>query len=295
MQWGKEWIDGAVQASPQASIAWAAICIALPLLTKPAAAEQANKDGFDYVTTRMRYYIALESLMLPQSEVSATYASSKNLKDEFEMYIVDLYQHILNFQIRSVLRFYRSTLGNFGRDLMQKEDWKQMQENIQNLEKIVNGESQHMGALESRKALCNLAKNAETSCQRLQNILTIAQEHLQVGKEQLSTQKQMAQTIETINRRMRSQDEKKCLQLFRLQRNEEDQFYKWYKSRVDERVERTCQWFLAHDHYKKWLQKDSGPLLVSVDPGCGKSMLAKYLIDSKLPQSSLICYFFFKD
>ncbi|KAH7117287.1 hypothetical protein B0J13DRAFT_514240, partial [Dactylonectria estremocensis] len=31
------------------------------------------------------------------------------------------------------------------------------------------------------------------------------------------------------------------------------------------------------------------------DPGCGKSVLAKYLIDHGLPRSTTICYFFFKD
>ncbi|KAH7116439.1 hypothetical protein EDB81DRAFT_848410 [Dactylonectria macrodidyma] len=39
----------------------------------------------------------------------------------------------------------------------------------------------------------------------------------------------------------------------------------------------------------------SGPLLVTADPGCGKSVLAKYLIDHGLPRSTTICYFFFKD
>ena len=48
-----------------------------------------------------------------------------------------------------------------------------MQKNIQNLEKIVNGESQHIGVLESRKALCNLAKDTKIFCQRLQNIFMI--------------------------------------------------------------------------------------------------------------------------
>lgn len=54
-------------------------------------------------------------------------------------------------------------------------------------------------------------------------------------------------------------------------------------------------WFLKHEHFQKWLLQDSGPLLVSADPGCGKSVLAKYLIDEGLPRSWTICYFFFKD
>jgi nucleoside-triphosphatase THEP1 len=54
-------------------------------------------------------------------------------------------------------------------------------------------------------------------------------------------------------------------------------------------------WFLNHSHFQQWKGKESGPLLVSADPGCGKSVLAKYLIDHVLPESSTVCYFFFKD
>jgi ankyrin repeat protein len=54
-------------------------------------------------------------------------------------------------------------------------------------------------------------------------------------------------------------------------------------------------WFLRHDHFQAWLNRESGPLLVTADPGCGKSVLAKYLIDHGLPRSATICYFFFKD
>ncbi|KIN06938.1 hypothetical protein OIDMADRAFT_185267, partial [Oidiodendron maius Zn] len=66
-------------------------------------------------------------------------------------------------------------------------------------------------------------------------------------------------------------------------------------NRVENRVHGTCEWFLNHEHFRSWLKQDSGPLLVSADPGCGKSVLAKYLIDDGLPRSATICYFFFKD
>lgn len=64
---------------------------------------------------------------------------------------------------------------------------------------------------------------------------------------------------------------------------------------MGERVDNTCMWFLKHEHFQRWLKQDSGPLLVTADPGCGKSVLAKYLIDHGLPRSITICYFFFKD
>ncbi|KAL2387623.1 hypothetical protein RJ035_004119 [Blastomyces gilchristii] len=68
------------------------------------------------------------------------------------------------------------------------------------------------------------------------------------------------------------------------------------KNRVEDRVEGTYEWFLGHNNFRKWLkQEESGPVLVSADPGCGKSVLTKYLIDRELPGSATIYYFFYKD
>ncbi|KID83213.1 Ankyrin repeat protein [Metarhizium guizhouense ARSEF 977] len=116
----------------------------------------------------------------------------------------------------------------------------------------------------------------------------IAGEHLGIAKEQLQSQKDLAREKLTL-------EEQKCHQLFRLTTNTADATYEWYKDRVEDRVDGTCQWFLQHDNFQTWLNQDSGPLLVSADPGCGKSVLAKYLVDHGLPRSSTICYFFFKE
>lgn len=53
-----------------------------------------------------------------------------------------------------------------------------------------------------------------------------------------------------------------------------------------ERVEGTCEWFCNHETFSKWLQADAGLLLVSADPGCGKSTLARFLIEEVLPQQN---------
>jgi hypothetical protein len=92
-----------------------------------------------------------------------------------------------------------------------------------------------------------------------------------------------------------SAKEKECLHLFRLTSGTKDATYEWYKDHLKNRVEGTCEWVLNYENFQRWLQDDSGPLLVSADPGCRKSDLAKYLIDDRLPRSSTICYFFFKD
>lgn len=104
----------------------------------------------------------------------------------------------------------------------------------------------------------------------------------------------MLTILENEGRQQLSEEEYKCLQLLRLTSSNEDITYQWYKDLVKSRIDGTCEWFLKHEHFQKWLDQDSGLLLVSADPGCGKSVLAKYLIDHGLPRSATICYFFFK-
>jgi ankyrin repeat protein len=112
--------------------------------------------------------------------------------------------------------------------------------------------------------------------------------HRDISQEQLEIQKN------TVKQKW-SDKQEECLRLFRLATGTKEATYEWYKDHVGARVEGTCEWFLNHENFKKWSEQDSGPLLVSADPGCGKSVLAKYLIDDKLPHSATICYFFFKD
>jgi ankyrin repeat protein len=115
----------------------------------------------------------------------------------------------------------------------------------------------------------------------------VAETHRDIAQKQLEIQ-------QDIVKQKLSDKQQECLQLFRLTKSTEDATYEWFKDRVEIRVQNTCMWFLEHAHFQEWLAQDSGPLLVSADPGCGKSVLAKYLIDHVLPQSAIICYFFFK-
>ncbi|KAJ5627149.1 hypothetical protein N7528_004576 [Penicillium herquei] len=64
-----------------------------------------------------------------------------------------------------------------------------------------------------------------------------------------------------------------------------------------DRVPGTCEWFTRHKRFQGWRDSSESCFLwVSADPGCGKSVLAKYLIDEVLPAPDrTVCYFFFKD
>ena len=74
--------------------------------------------------------------------------------------------------------------------------------------------------------------------------------------------------------------------------------YRDRKDRNPERILGTCEWFVAHKLFRDWHESKSSTMLwVSADPGCGKSVLVKYLVDYILvtAESRTICYFFFKD
>jgi ankyrin repeat protein len=78
--------------------------------------------------------------------------------------------------------------------------------------------------------------------------------------------------------------------------------YEASKKRVDQPVKGTCKWFTKHDKFRAWDSlkdpKSGSPLLLlTAYPGCGKSVLSRYLIDTVLVESNdrTVCYFFFKD
>ncbi|KAF3801897.1 Vegetative incompatibility protein HET-E-1 [Colletotrichum gloeosporioides] len=74
-----------------------------------------------------------------------------------------------------------------------------------------------------------------------------------------------------------------------------------YRSRKDinpERVEGTCEWFVKHNLFRDWADSARSSLLwVSADPGCGKSVLSRFLVDHVLRNDPkrVVCYFFFKE
>ncbi|RMZ92306.1 hypothetical protein DV736_g454, partial [Chaetothyriales sp. CBS 134916] len=74
--------------------------------------------------------------------------------------------------------------------------------------------------------------------------------------------------------------------------------YEQFKNLNPDRVDGTCQWVLSHSQYIQWYKKPHNNLLwISADPGCGKSVLAKSLVNHELRSidQHTVCYFFFKD
>ena len=78
--------------------------------------------------------------------------------------------------------------------------------------------------------------------------------------------------------------------------------YESQKNQNPTPVPNTCLWTLQNSKYIKWRDDDTTKLLwISAHPGCGKSVLARCIIDEDLPKvfrnntSKRILYYFFKD
>lgn len=89
-------------------------------------------------------------------------------------------------------------------------------------------------------------------------------------------------------------DQEKCHRFFKTSSYEEQ------KNLNKEKFTGTCEWALKHELFLEWLHSShSDFLVVTADPGCGKSVLARSLVDRDLNALTIekpaICYFFFKD
>ncbi|KAL1862025.1 hypothetical protein Plec18170_000849 [Paecilomyces lecythidis] len=262
----RDWIGEALKNSQEASLIWAGVSLIVQLVTNPITAHDSNTEGFLYVTARLGFYNEFQTRWIPQVP--------DGLRKSFEKSVQDLYESILEFQLISVIRLYQSSIRKFGGDMFQPQRWNELLSRVKERESIV----------------------IQDSAQIRESALYDIQE------------KNLKLNVEKAERQM-SKNEWDCLQLFRLTHTtgsgagfEGKGTYEDFKDRVEHKVEGTCQWFLDQESFKRWLKEDSGVLLVTADPGCGKSVLAKYLIDCELPQHTnasgdapIICYFFFKD
>ncbi|PWW75383.1 NACHT-ANK domain protein transcript variant 1 [Tuber magnatum] len=73
--------------------------------------------------------------------------------------------------------------------------------------------------------------------------------------------------------------------------------YGEHRDRVRKPAEGTCTWVTRHPKYCDWLENETSCLLwLSADPGCGKSVIASFLVGHLTAHTdAIVCYFFFKD
>lgn len=117
----------------------------------------------------------------------------------------------------------------------------------------------------------------------------LMKKQVQISREHLETSRMIHLDQE---RQRQHESTRECHQALRTS------LYESFKNTIPERYPGTCKWVIDHPQYRQWCESYRDDLLwISADPGCGKSVLAKSLVDHELKSadSHTVCYFFFKD
>ena len=177
----------------------------------------------------------------------------------------------------------------YGRDVFKADDWKSVLSQIKELDFECSRLAGEIGQEE-------LDAGMKEKSAKIDDLLQSWNVGFQVLQEQGTNTYLAVDAHARENRNWRDKDEtRKLLQALRAKNPYRDQL-----ERTASRQPGTCNWFLKHPQFQKWREDAHSRLLwVSANPGCGKSVLSKCLVEENLaildPQHATICYFFFKD
>ncbi|KAL4732911.1 hypothetical protein BDV11DRAFT_210618 [Aspergillus similis] len=129
----------------------------------------------------MRFYVALEPQLLSKqrSGDKASSTLSDELRKEFQERVVLLYQNILEFQLRSVLRFYETRVRRVVHDTVDPKFWQGMLSRIQEIERTLTGDFKKINDSALRQELEMLNNTTRDSLENMQKQLGINREQLQ--------------------------------------------------------------------------------------------------------------------
>ncbi|KAJ5939665.1 hypothetical protein N7466_002799 [Penicillium verhagenii] len=161
VNWASTIVNDAVQDVPYGPAVMAGISLILPLLRNPAAVEGANNEGLAYITSQIHFYNAMETT-LPGLHPALRFDLAKRVEH--------LYQLVTEFELESVLRFYRTRTRNYFTAVVDYYQWETKRIRIEKYETDLHLELSDALSAESAGYLKKLCKEAEQSRQELADI-----------------------------------------------------------------------------------------------------------------------------
>ncbi|KAH8656463.1 WD40-repeat-containing domain protein [Ilyonectria robusta] len=256
-------VDKAVQASPEAAIAWVGVCFALEILSNPITEAGINREGIAYVVSRMDWYWSLTGLLLDENRAETP---SAGLRDQLETHVAQLYQKLLLYQMKSVCLYYRNRGAVFLRDMLKLDDWDGTLDEIRKAEDAVRRDSEQYSTEQIRSHLQAIAIAAGSQEMKLQAIYLAIQD----------------------------ETKRQCLKDLRVTDARDD------KARIVSTkgglLEDSYRWILDDSDFIRWRDGPQKRLFwIKGDPGKGKTMLICGIIDhlnSKPTRAGQPAYFF---
>ncbi|KAM7213271.1 NACHT domain containing protein [Rhypophila decipiens] len=280
VEWVEAQVKDATKDLPYASIVMAGVSLVLPLLKNPAAAEEASRDGFTYVTSQMRYFAVMESLLLPGN-------MKPDLKDDLTDRLVDLYKLIIDFQVQNIIRFYRTRTKNFFRGAIKYDDSDQKLQVIKDTDAALVARFETAISARSVQELRTIAQEAQQSRKVLNDMLIKIRELVIISRDHLDFTRKM-------DRRMSDADNHACLQDLQTTNPWLD------KERIvldkGGLLRGSYSWILNNGDFQRLCSTgESRMLWIKGEPGEGKTMLLCGIIDELVkstPPNTNVSFFF---
>lgn len=199
-----------------------------------------------------------------------------NPHSEYKSKLKELYVRILRFQARSISELSRNWVVGPSRAIFKLDDWDTLLEEIK-----------------LQEARCSRHEEIIGIMKHDEELHTRSEEHVQRTLMLLSKLEGFKVEVKEIRDEIRgryyTEAQSLCFETLRTSD------YQGAKDHNPIRLVKTCDWIFQHPKYLEWISVSSSSQLlwVSADPGCGKSVLARAVIDECKSQD--VCYYFFKD
>ncbi|KAJ5502883.1 hypothetical protein N7463_005757 [Penicillium fimorum] len=267
----KDIVSTAASADPHVALACAGVTVILSLLIRSVNEHKALLSGFDYTSKLICQFNVIEKLYMSRKDVVLASADDAvRFAIEFDASMLDLYSGVLEFQARALCHLSRHPISRKFKETFGLSSWR---------EKLA------------------AIKDSETLCRNFTSVIDSAKLHSGLekhGQGLLEVRENTHDILDTLKRHQTQTVSARNEFLKALYTSR----YEDHKDRNQESVEGTCQWFTNHHLFQGWRDNPSSCFLwVSADPGCGKSVLAKSLVDHEIRGSEkrITSYYFFKD
>ncbi|KAK3395214.1 hypothetical protein B0H63DRAFT_427281 [Podospora didyma] len=267
IEWGKDYGGEAVQVSPPASIAWAGVCLLLPLLLNPGHHEKSRVDGLDKIASIIRECSLRESIYRSRYETTPTpTATTKKPQTrpptpphrDYKESIKALYSQIITFQATYVCFFSNhNTAARWLLDAVKLQDWDTMIQAITLKNGDIKSLDHHWRDYMQQEEWAAMAKRHDENLEMLDAL----REEIQRFYDLVSTAK-------------REQDRSSLLSWLQTVTPSTH-----HDAAVAQRRKyATGRWFLQSGDFTNWERGPNSFLWVIGKPGAGKSVLSSTVI-----------------
>ena len=244
----------------------AALCLIVTLVSRDKEQAGQLSDGIELIAKLTQRYLAIEAAYLTQQSGEATSALRSR--------VLVLYQRILTLQVRICVHLGGNTAQRTARNIFSTSSWGDVIDEIKQADRECVEYFQPLDSVQGQ----NNALALNTLLRQFQNDLLCEWRTYRSSQEEWYESDKASQCM----RALRTID------------------YESYKNLVSVEAAGTCRWLTKHQKFQSWLTSSSFSCLwLTADPGCGKSVLSRYLVDQYLPRAvdanTTICYYFFKN